>query len=221
MSMSKTPKMRIQEVRYGVRLNYVIFPVDFIELRNVLAKNGYELSPVRNIPPPPIRISFVGDIARKGEIIVSIDTESCEIDVAGRSLQGVKDSFQEIAEIIRSELGISLYANVKFYSCVVHYKINTGKIPRNEIAKAENQDYIARLGRILGEDVSLFSIRLMPRGAIPNAENWFDIYIEPDILDETLYHVGVTFRNADREKTERFVSNLENNILRLIEVIEA
>ena len=222
MQMSKSQtKIITQEARYGVQLDYVIFPIDFRDLRRVLAKNGYELSPVRNIPSPPIRISFVGDLARKGETIISVETESGLIDVVGRSLQEVKDAFEELVSIIRSELGINLHANIRFYSCVVHYKINTGRTPRNEIAKTENPNYIARFSQVLGEDVSLFSVRLLPRGTSPNNENWFDITIEPDVLDETLYHVGVTFRNLDKEKTERFVRNLENSILRLIEVIEA
>jgi hypothetical protein len=213
--------MRTQEARFGLRLKCVLFPLDFIELRNALAKNGYELAPVRNIPSPPIRVSFFGEIARKGEITVNIETESGEIEVVGRSLLGAKDSFEEFAEIIKSELGIGLHSDVRFYSCSVHYKIHTGRIPRIEISKAENQDYIDQLGRVLREDVSLFSIRLTPKEAVPNAENWFDISIEPDIVDDTLYHVGVIFRSSDRERTEKFVKNLENNILKLIKVIEA
>jgi len=211
-----------QEARCGVRLNYVIFPIDFRELRHALAKNGYELSPVRGrIPPPPTRIVFSGDIARKGETTIIFESDIGEIGVVGRSLQEVTNSFKELANIIKSELSVNLYENVRFYWYVMHYKIDTGKIPRNEITKAENKDYIARFSEVLGEDITSFSIRLAPKGAIPNQESWFDIAIEPDIMNDKLYHVGVVFRSPDRDKTETFVKDLENTLLKLIEVIEA
>lgn len=219
--MSKAQiKITTQEARYGVHLNYVIFPIDVRELRFALAKNGYELSNVGDIPPPPTRIRFSGEIARKAEATVIVVSDSSEIGIIGRSLQEVKASFEELAKIIGSEFGINLQENVRFYWCTVHYKINTGKMPHNEIAKAENKDYIAQFSRILGENLTSFSIRLAPKDAIPNQENWFDIAIEPDITSEKIYHVGVVFRNQERGKTETFVRDLENNMLKLIKVIE-
>jgi len=215
------PKIMTQEARCGVRFNYVIFPIDFRELRHALAKNGYELSSIERIPPPPARISFGGDIARKQQTMVVVETDSGEIGVVGRSLQEAKDSFKELTDVVKSELGISLHENVRFYWFVVHYKIDTGKTPCNEIAKAENKDYISRFKQVLGEDISLFSIRLYPKGAIPNQENWFDIAIEPDIMNERFYHVGVVFRSSEKGKTETFLKDLEDILLKLIGIIEA
>jgi hypothetical protein len=219
--MSNQPKMMIEEARCGVRLSYVIFPIDVRELRHILAKNGYELVPVSNIPPPPTRIRYSGDVARKGEITVSIESDSGEIGVVGRSLQDVRSAFEDLAKIINSELDVDLYENVRFYWYVLHYKINSGKRPFNEISKAENKDYIQRFGKVLEEELSLSSIRLAPKDASPNQENWFDIAIEPDVENETIYHVGVVFRNSDKSKTEKFVRDLESNILKIIRTIEA
>ena len=219
MSKDQT-KVITQEARYGVHLDYVIFPIDLRELRHALAKNGYELSRIDGIPPPPARITFSGEIARKAETTVIMESDSGEVGVVGRSLQEVKASFEELAKVIDSELSISLQDKVMFYWCVLHFKINTGKTPRTEIPKAENKDYIARLSQVLGEDLSSFSIRLAPKDAIPNQESWFDIAIEPDITNEKFYHVGVVFRSPDKSKTETFVRDLENNLLKLIKVIE-
>jgi len=223
MSMSNDqPKIMTQEARCGVRLNYVIFPIDFRELRFALAKNGYELSSVSGrIPSPPARIGFGGEVARKRETTVVVETDSGEIGVISRSLREATESFEELANVIKSELGVSLHENVRFYWCFVHYKVDTGRIPCNEIAKTENNDYIARFSKILKEDVSSFSVRLQPKNANPNQESWFDIAIEPDVMNDKLYHIGVVFRSPDRNKTKTFVKDLENNLLKLIGVIEA
>lgn len=220
--MTGEPKVMTQEARYGVRLNYVIFPIDFRELRHALARNGYELSPpIRgHLPPPPARIGFGGDFARKGETTVQVETDSGEIRVVGRSLQKTKVAFEELEKILKAELRRNLHENVKYYECVVHYKVDTGKIPRDQIVKAENEEYIKRFGQVLGENLSTFSIRFGPKDAVPNSDSWFDIAIEPDIIDAKLYHVGVVFRSPDRGRTETFVRNLENNLLKLIGIIE-
>jgi len=220
--MSKNrPEIKTQDARCGVNLNYVIFPIDIRELRHALAKNGYELSRVEGIPPPPARISFAGKIARKGETTVVVESDSGGIGVVGRSLQEVNVSFNELAKVIDSELGISLYENVRFYWCTVHYKVATGKKPRNEIAKVNNKDYIDQFSQILGEELSSFSVRLAPKDASPNRESWFDIAIEPDVTNDKFYHLGAVFRSPDRNKTETFVRDLENTLLKLIKIIEA
>ena len=217
----KQPKIITQEARYSVHLGYVILPIDFRDLRNSLTKNGYELASVTEIPPLPSRVRFGGEIARKGEIRVAVDSDSGEIVVIGRSLSDVFSSFEGLATLISSELEVNLHENVRFYQVVVHYKFATGSLPYNEIPKTENKSYVERFGKILGEPVSMFSLRLAPKEATPNQDNWFDIAIEPDIINKKLYHVGVVFRNPSREKTEAFVKSLEDNLTKLIGEIEA
>ncbi len=221
MSSGSQSKIVTYDARWGVRLSNVIFPIDFRELRHALTRNGYELSAVpTGIPPPPTRIRYGGDIARKGEITVTVESDSGKVGVVGRSLQKAKVAFQELANLVETEVGVSLEKNVRFYWFIVHYRVNTGKTPRNEIAKGANNDYLTRFTELLGEDLTSFTIRLAPKNAVPDGENWFDIAIEPDVTDERSYHVGVVFRNSDKEKTERFVRDLENKILELIRIIE-
>jgi len=218
---AKSPKMMTQEVRYGVQLSHLIFPLDFRDLRLALAKNGYELSPVRELPPAPTRISFGGEIARKSETTIVADSEAGEIGVIGRSLQQAVASFGDLANLVASELGVDLHAKVRLYFLVAHYRVETGKMPLKEIPKADNKEYVSKFSRVMKEDLSSFSIRLIPRGAALNQEDWFDIAIEPDVIDESRYHIGVVFRNSRKEKTETFIKDLENSLLKLIEVIEA
>jgi hypothetical protein len=215
------PKVTIQDARYGVRLDYIIFPIDFRDLRRALAKNGYELSHVANVPPPPTRVRFGGEIGRKGETAVEVESDSGDIWVVGRSLQEAQSSFEELAKIVDSEIGVLLHDNVKFYWATGHYRIATGKAPHSEIARVENKEYVNQSSKIIGQDLCSFSIRLGSKNATPNDATWTDIAIEPDTIDERLYHVGVVFRNPNKEMAETFVKDLENRLLRLIKVIEA
>lgn len=213
------PKLITQEARYFMLLDYLL--LDFRDLRQALAKNGYELVAVRNLPPPPTRIMFSGEIARKKETVISADSEAGQIGVIGRTLEEVRTSFNDLMKLIAEEIGIDLHTKVKNYEVSVHYRLNSGKVPLKEIPNAENKDFVRKFSEVMGENLSSFSIRLAKKDSSIYQGDWIDIAIEPDLVYENYYHVGVVFRNSNREKTETFVKDLETNVLKLIDLIEA
>jgi hypothetical protein len=195
--------------------------VEFRELRQALAKNGFELSSVRNLPPPPARIIFSGEIGRKKEITIIADSEAGMIGVVSKSLSEGTVAFNDLVKIISDEIGVNLFEQVKNFEIVAHYKLNTGKVPLKEIPKVENKEFIGKCSEIMGESLSTFSIRLSKKDASINEGDWLDVAIEPDMVYENNYHVGVVCRNSDKAKTETFVKDLEKNILQLIKLVEA
>jgi len=221
--MSSTKgKLATQEARYLLTLDYSVLPLDFRDLRQALAKNGYELTPVRNLPPPPTRISFSGEIGRKKDAIVTADSEAGEIGVISRSLSEALASFDELSKLVAEEIGINLYSRVKNYHVMAHYKLDSGKLPLQEIPKTENKEFVKKLSQIMHEDLLSSSIRLAKKDSSMNqGGDWIDIAIEPDLVYENRYHIGVVFRNSNREKTETFVRDLEANLLKMIEQVEA
>jgi len=210
------------EAAYRVRLSNVIFPIEFRELREALAKNGYELAGLPGpVPPRPARISFSGGIARKGEHIVEIDSDLGTVGVIGKSIETTLEAFGELSRVIIDELGVKLDENARYYEVVAHYNLDTGKNPVRQIEKIiENNFHFKRFGEILGEPTSSFGVRLIPRGKIPNQEEWFDISIEPDILKAHVYHIGVVFRSPDEKKIISLIKNLGKMLIDLVEVIE-
>jgi hypothetical protein len=216
----KAPKLMPQEARYIVVMDYMVLPLDFRDLRYALAKNGYELASAKNIAPPPTRIMYSGEIARMKETTVVADSESSEIGTVSRSLQEAYASFNDLAKIISSELDVDLNKKVKRYFVSAHYRVATGKLPLREIPRAENKEAVAKFSEIMGQNLSSFSIRLTPRDASLNQENWLEIAIEPDLLDESKYHVGIVYRNLEKGRTDVFVRDLEGNLLKIIKLIE-
>lgn len=218
---SPEPRFLTQEAKCGVRLNLTLFPIDLRELRRALAKNGYELSSMGRLPSHPTRLGFSGEIARKTETSVIAESALGEIGVVGRSLGDVQTSFEELVEIVNSELRVNLYDNVRYYWYIIHYKVDTGKLPHRQIDKTANEEYMRKFGRILGRDLSSLSVRLVPKNAIANQDSWLDVTIEPDVINGKFYHVGVVFRDPDKGKAETFVKDIEDNLLALIGTIEA
>lgn len=94
-------------------------------------------------------------------------------------------------------------------------------MPLKQIQKAENKEFVSKVSEIIGENLSTYSIRLAKKDSGSNEINWIDIAIEPDMVYENNYHIGVVFRNPDKEKTETFVKDLESNIIKISKLIEA
>jgi len=216
------PRIISEDVTYAVRLHYVMFPLEFRDLRDALERNGYELARIEGrIPSRPTRIGFSGEIARKGEIIVEIDSGEGGIGLRGRTLDEAMTGFEQLSQVIRTELGVDIHLNVWYYSLVAHFTLRTGTAPRYTIPKVvEDNPYFSRFNEILGEQTSMFSVRLFPTDKISYGADWFDISIEPDILDADAYHIGVVFRNPDKGRTQDFVKNLKQVLFDLLKVIE-
>lgn len=219
---NRQPNVLSREARYLVRLKHVIFPIDFRDLRKALARNAYELVPIRGpIPGRPARISWEGPMARKGESVVSLDTSLSLVGVSHKIIEEAKKGFEELTEITEKELGINLHSNVWYYELSMHFILETETPPAHRIAKiTDGNTYFSKFAKILEREVSMFSVRLIPSKKIPNQEDWFDITIEQDIPLANAYHVGVMFRNKERSEIEKFSTTLEKNVLRLIDVIE-
>lgn len=214
------PKIVTGAARYGVRLNSVIFPLDFIDLRLALAKNGYELASVGEMPTTS-RIRYGGVIARKGEENITVESDSSEIGVLGKSLLALFTSFEELAKIVTNELEVNLHDNVRFYWALANCKISTAKVPRQELAKLVNKTYSDKFSQIVGENLASYSARFGIKDVSPNRDDWLEIAVEPDIIKEHLYNVGMVFRKPSRSDTETFVKNFETNLVNLIRAIEA
>lgn len=218
--MSITPKLITQEARYLLSMDYFL-PLDFRDFRQALAKNGYELVVVRNLPPPPNRIIFEGELARKKETVVIANSEAGEIGVVSRSLEEASTSFGDLIKLVKEEIGVDLHEKVKNYQIIVHYRLNTGKNPLEEISKTGNKEFVNKFSEIIGESLSSFSIRLAKKDSSVYQNDWIDIAIEPDLVYEDYYHIGVAYRNPNKDKIETFVKDLETNLMKLIKLIEA
>ena len=215
-------KLQALESTCRVRLAHVIFPLEFRDLRDVLARNGYELVALPGpIPPAPTRIVYTGEIARKEQYTVHIDSSAGLVGVNGRSMTATYNAFEELSKIVMDNFGVSLGNNVHYHEIIAHYNARTGKNAILQIGRQfEDSALIHGLGKVLGKTTSMYSIRLAPKGDVPNQEEWYDISIDPDVLKPETYHVGIIFRSPRKEEIASFAINLEETIGELLRTIE-
>jgi hypothetical protein len=204
-------------------LDYVFFPIDFQEFISILEREGYRLPrPFPEIPSPPARIGYGGVIGLKKDHSVHIDTDRQIIGVEAKSIEVLLGSFRTLIDIIQNEIGVEVDKNAKYAELIARFSVESGKSPISEIQRAfEKNRKLSQFSNALTEEVSLFNFRIVPKGTVPEASDWFEIAIEPAILKpNTTYLVSIVYRKENTSRVEDFTRGLGTTILRLIEAIE-
>lgn len=211
-------------VRFSVRFDYVLFPFEIVELVDHLAKAGY--APM--VPPPPkmlgqnVRLSAKGKIAQKGDIEIEVNDERGVLAATSSIPISAMQSLNEIIGIIRDKLGVDLAEKAIFYELMGNLDIKTGRNASEMIERiSEKNKCIEELGKILNQDISNYTLRLVPKGQVPSQTEWLDITIEPNIIKpSTAYRVLVICRSKDKSKMEKFIQSWTENLTNIIKAIE-
>ena len=72
-----------------------------------------------------------------------------------------------------------------------------------------------------GKPVGNFTIRLLPKDAIVDTEDFYDVKIEPSIRRPTKeYSLLMNIRSKNKSNMEKFILNLEDNLEKMISIVE-
>jgi len=211
-------------IRLSTRMNYVLFPFDTTELIDVLVKAGY----TRTAPPPPFRrlkgarLGFTGTIARKGEIVIDINDERGFLGATSPSATSTIQGFDEVLQLAKTNLKVDLEGMAAFYEFIGNLEVETDLNALEKIGQLyEGNKPIEDFGKIMGEAVSHFSLRLAPKGENPNQTEWFDITIEPELIKTSTYRISAIYRSKDKSKVQKFIEEFEVKISKILDIIES
>ena len=214
-------KLHIISFRFSTRLNYLIFPIDGRALAEALVKAGFSVSGIPSARPGR-RIEFSGEIGRKGDVVVDGNPQSQVFGVTAKSCESAMNGFAELKEAVSSCSDVDMDKEGRFYEIMGDFEIDSAKSPLGSVGHLfrENQ-LLKNAGSILGQDVSLFTVRLVSKEKVPNQEEWLDVTLEPYVpMPTKKYLVSVTFRSKDKSKVQAFGTDLEQKLLKLVEAIE-
>lgn len=231
--MSSNQVLRVLSARISFRLKRILFPIDIRELIGILPSLGYTVLPqvLQALPGPGMieitHMTASGPIARKGNLIVDINSDKGFIGVGSSSAPGIKISiadiesaFNEIERAVCDNFDINQNTDIWFYEMLAKFDCEV----KNNILKNKftNKTLLTRLGNIIGKEVTLYGIRLVPSGAVPNQEEWFDITIQPHIYrPNKIYQISVIYRSPDRNDVLTKFKNLETTLSKIIEELQA
>lgn len=212
--------LKLGRITVGINLDTVLFPITFIELISSLEKGGYDINKAIPFPRPIGRFIGSGQIARKGNVGVSVDGGDKSITMIGTSLEDTIEEFDSFLKTLQIDYSLQLDEIASYYQFVAHYEYKTKKDPFSIIGNSCIFPKIEELAKIIETPIKTFSIRFASADNIPNDKNWFDINIAPDVQRNDGYVIDVVYRNEDKEFYRTFISHIEANIVKSIQLLE-
>jgi len=218
-------RLKEVSVRCSIRLDYIIFPIDVYEMFQALKEAGYEIT----APPLPskspnvsLKFAFSGPFAKKNGNTFDGNTDRAFFGVAGKTFESSYESLNDFIRIINEKLGVNLSENISFQEIISSFSCSSEKNPIENLSKVfDDCKMIPKLNSILQDEVSLSTLKIVPRGFTPHQKNWFEITIQPDNINPSRYKIGIIFRNEDTSIFEEFGRNMINYLTNIIQEIES
>jgi hypothetical protein len=218
----KSDELKILRFRIGTTLQSLFFPISVPDLFEAVRKIGYQITaPSLPTPIARARMTFTGNFAQKDSVILDVNSNRGILGVSADSYSPAIKSFNELSDILQNEFNVDFKEESRFYEIIAEIKIVSVHNPLESMSNMFKKNrFISKVGKILEQDVSMFTLRFIPKGKTPNQEEWLDLVIEPDLLmPYQRYSVSLVFRSQDKLVMEKFGENLESNLLKIISAI--
>jgi hypothetical protein len=205
----------------SIRMNFVLFPIDSIDLMSALVQRGFTpTQPRRNIPEAPFgaRVEVSGVIAGRGQVSIGLDGNVQLISAYGPNPREVAATFRDLITIVRQDLDIDPDTNLKFYECTSTILAQSGN-PLQNLNSIECGSTIGRIGTILNLDVRTYALHICSPGDTVNRPDWFDMNIHP-VPNKSTYEILTVFRKPVMNEVVEFLSHIEERTREIIKSIE-
>jgi hypothetical protein len=219
------------EVRYSrvalvVRYGSVLFPFDALAFAMSLSKLDFflpeRLDEAIASLPFGARLEPSGTIARKSDTIVRLNTDRQTLGVYATAPQQCLHQMEAIESLLEEELAVDSSAHAVFYEFLADLTVAADSSPVERWGSLlASMPLIQQVSGLLGVDTCPFGLRLVPKGSVPNQEDWFDIRIEPQVQSpHERYYVNVVYRKASRETVFGFARSFGQTLERLLDLVE-
>ncbi|MBI2303914.1 MAG: hypothetical protein HYU86_04100 [Chloroflexi bacterium] len=208
-------------VHLSVSYNTALFPFDILELSRMLPSVGYVI--LQELPVQfGARLGMSGVLAKKGDTALSLNSERYTVTTQTQEPNAALEEFEFIERLIEEEFGFRGEEHASFYEVISEATVRTKKNPLLMVEEhSRSISLLGRLSKALGHPVGVFGFRLVPPGADPNRPDWFDIRIEPEVLNCTRrLSISIIFRNHERPKVLQFVRTLPQVLTNLVAELE-
>jgi len=204
----------------SVRFNYVLFPLDLREFGRLLVARGYdlpgEMPPDPAVGGPDVQHGGQGQLARKGEFVIDVNTERQFFGVTGGDPQRTLAELEGIAGDLKDSVDFN---KAMFYELQARYIVRPKKSPLALVQSWGREAAPVRsASAAFGKPMNLFSVRLTSGIAGPNSPDYFEIWIQPAAASPNRdLGVSVVFRNSKLSEFREFAGSFESMTAKLLQ----
>lgn len=220
--MAKEAKITYGRVSVSVRYKSVLFPFEAYPFVKALPEHGYLLTDKIEAPPLGARIEVTGEIARKGDNSLRLDTAKGILAIHAGDPKTALSELTGMESVLKRDFGFDSEGKAYFYEILATASVRAGKNALEVWHGHFNQSQLLKeASTILGLDVSLFGARFCQQDAVPNQEDWIDVKITPALPSAVShYDIEIVFRRSDRRQFAQFLEKIDSTLTNLMAAID-
>lgn len=216
-------RIKPQRYRLSFVLTSVFFPLTEPDFSNSLQEKNFTLG--RTVPPifPSGERTYVGGrIAVKDDCVLEVDANRKLVGIEGLSSKIVIAQMEELLSIVKKEFHVNLKKDLAYLELIANLIVTSEKNPLHSIAKFSRENVsLKRFEQILGPNLALYSLAIVPEDVPPNSPKWFDIRINPHVTATSREYYGmVVFRDREVQKVLDFARDVDSKMINLVKEIE-
>ncbi|MCH7560002.1 MAG: hypothetical protein IIC67_01300 [Thaumarchaeota archaeon] len=211
----------LNNLQFSFKLNTLLFPLDIEGFEIKLDELKYKRVQKGYVTPDGLP-SKKGDIIVKGNTFINMNIQSQVVTLSSISVKEILDVFKEIKNPLKIS-GLDVEKDVRAYSSVVLYHVNTGNNAFEKIGKfMGSNDAVQSISSVLGMDSQQYAINLISKDRHILDDNFYQIQIEPYIQRlGKVYLIQYSQRDSDKNVIIEKLEKLENNVRNIIKMIES
>jgi len=211
--------LKLIRAHIAIVLRTLHFPLYHPLVFDSLRKRGFEIS--FSPPPAPLGLKLYpgGEVARKGMCSVFLNPDKKIIACESTSLNEAINASKEVLEMCKEDFNVG-EQEFDYYETILKYIAKPMKPPLEIIRGREWGTLYDKVSEVLGMKLYPYVISFVPAESTPKDVEWLDVrfYPDPAILD--VFTVEVVYRSKRIENVFSFIEQAEDNIQRIIRILE-
>jgi hypothetical protein len=204
---------------------FAYFPFSIQELAEALPGFGFTIVSPDNVGrqrfggrlnlPTPL-------VAYRGPIEFNLTVSGQAISIRASDFRTAHDGLKEIEEFLLSELQFDSVHDAAYHQGHLQGSVAVESNPVSTWRHlSEQNELFLGIATVIGQPVQSYGIRLTSPGQNPNAYDWLDIRLEPDVQSaERQYMYDFLCRNTDQKSAFSLAKQAEEIVRRLVQFVE-
>lgn len=220
----RDPSISYTRAYLSIGFRKLLFPIDVRLFLHLLPEEGYILEEgiAKGRRGFGAQLSITGNIATKGEFTLALNSERGFIGIDGPEPLSVADEIAVVAKLLQERLEVDLSSTASFHEFLADGSIKAGTPPLETFLQTSKAfSSVGKMGKALGEEVSLYGVRLASAGREPNQADFIDMRLEPNTVHtKNLYSFSAVYRRQAMDPVLDFAKTFADKLTGLVSALE-
>jgi hypothetical protein len=201
-------------------------PMTVTTLVDILEKAGFKKVEEGRIEVPGATVQFGPPIvATSEESSVRYNMEEGQIILQSKSPEKMVSEFSAIHSGLEKHVYAELSELLRGIEIQIIARVQADRLPLETLGRFAGKLDLSSFESLLGEPVSLFTLRIFPRSAMASREDlrkvpeWFELTVEPYVKNPIYYFIRLIYRSRHKERILKLADDITGFVDSVMDLI--